>query len=152
VAIEVCSFGRDGIDDDSSCPKLPATSHTASKRVHQQVAAERLSVLRAIECQTSKQHDGDRIWHPAPQPRGRALMPDSAHRQGVVADYLPIAAKHVRGGCATSESHSRRQAQPAVERLDTAVEAVKAMRIGERLYGTERTGAQRAGIGLCPRA
>lgn len=152
VAVEIDGLRRDGVDNYGASTELAATSHAAGKRVEEQVAAEGLSLLGAIEGEAGEQHDGNGVRHPAAQPRGRLLVSNGTHRQGVVADDSLAATQQICRRGPARRGDSRRVAQPAIERLHPAGEVIQPMRLRERFDGAKRTGAQRAGIGLCLRA
>lgn len=152
VAVEVASVTGQAINNNGSCPKLAAASHATRECVDEQVTAERPSMLGAVQRKASEQNHGHGIWHPASQARWSSLVRDCTHRQGVVADHSLVATKHIRGRSARGSGNACRLAQPTVEHINPAVEGIEIVNIGERLYGSELAGAQRAGIGLCVRA
>ncbi len=72
-------------------------------------------MLGTVKCKTGKEDDGDRVWHPAPQPGWGSLVIDGAHRQCVIAGYSFAAAKDVCGGGTTGARNSSGLAQPSVQ-------------------------------------
>ncbi len=107
VRIEVAGLRGHRIDDDCPSPKLAAATHTASECIHEQVTAERPSMLGTIEREASKQHHRHRVWHPAPQSRWSPLVLDGTHREGVVADDSLVPTEHVRSRGAACASDPR---------------------------------------------
>jgi len=106
-----------------------------------------VALLGAVDGEASEKDDGNRVGHPPPETRRRALGPKGAHRQRVEPDHRAFSAQHRGGGGPGGGGHARRAPQPLVELGDARVELVELVGVGERLDGPERLDASRRGEG-----
>lgn len=65
VAVEIGRVGGEGIDNDGPSAEFIAATHAARECVDDEVPAKGSSLLGSVEHETGKQHDWNRIWHPA---------------------------------------------------------------------------------------
>jgi hypothetical protein len=65
MTVEVGRLGVEGIDNDGPSAEFVAAAHAARECIDEQVPAKGSSLLGASEREASKQHDRNRVWHPA---------------------------------------------------------------------------------------